>query len=48
MQTDDKEIRLDREPDEERKSEFPMGDNTVKTTSSPNLPNAPALPTMKT
>jgi hypothetical protein len=48
MQTDDKEIRLDREPDEERKSEFPMGDNTVKTTSSPNPPNAPALPTMKT
>jgi hypothetical protein len=35
----DKEIRLDREPDEERKSEFPLGDNTVKTTPSPTAPD---------
>jgi hypothetical protein len=30
----DEELRLDREPDEERKSDFPLGDNTVKTKSS--------------
>jgi hypothetical protein len=40
MDTNDKETRLDREPDEERKSEFPLGDNTVKTTPSPNKTNA--------
>ncbi|HEX8462307.1 MAG TPA: hypothetical protein VF623_12790 [Segetibacter sp.] len=36
MSTNDKEIRLDRKPDEERQSEFPLGDNTVKITPSPN------------
>lgn len=36
MNTSDKEIRLDREPDEERKSEFPLGDNTVKLTPDIN------------
>jgi hypothetical protein len=30
----DEELRLDREPDEERKSDFPLGDNTVKTKTS--------------
>jgi hypothetical protein len=40
MHTDDKqneEVRLDTQPDEERKSEFPLGDNTVKTTGSPTM-----------
>jgi hypothetical protein len=32
---DDKEIRLDRQPDEERESDFPLGDNEVKTKDSP-------------
>jgi hypothetical protein len=40
MNTDDKEVRLDREPDEERKSDFPLGDNTVKTTPSPTSTQA--------
>jgi hypothetical protein len=35
MNNQDKEIRLDRQPDEERKSDFPLGDNEVKTTDSP-------------
>jgi len=44
MNTNDKEIRLDKEPDEERKSEFPLGDNTVKTTPSPYAPDNAGFP----
>lgn len=34
MNNDDKEIRPDNEPDEERKSNTPLGNNEVKTTAS--------------
>ena len=43
MNTENKEVRLDREPDEERKSEFPLGDNTVKTNPTPTMTNAPGF-----
>jgi hypothetical protein len=43
MNSDNKEVRLDREPDEERKSEFPLGDNTVKTTATPTMTNSPGF-----
>jgi len=40
MNENDKELRLDREPDEERKSDIPLGDNAVKTkaTGNTNMP----------
>lgn len=44
MNSDREEIRLDREPDEERKSEFPLGDNTVKPASAPNMNDRPGFP----
>ena len=43
MNPDNNEIRLDWEADEERKSEFPLGDNTVKTTAGPGMTNAPGF-----
>ena len=43
MAPENEEIRLDREPDLERKSEFPLGDNTVKTNESPSAANAPGF-----
>jgi hypothetical protein len=40
----DEELRLDREPDKERKSEFPLGDNTVKTKTSVRTPDGVGAP----
>jgi hypothetical protein len=40
----DEELRLDREPDEERKSDFPLGDNTVKTKTSVRTPGGAGAP----
>jgi len=35
----DEELRLDREPDEERKSDFPLQDNIIKPDASPGKPD---------
>jgi len=43
MLPENEEIRLAREPDPERQSEFPLGDNTVKTDQSPLAANAPGF-----
>ena len=43
MKPENEEIRLDREPDEERKSDFPLGDNTVKTTTSTTSTDSPGF-----
>jgi hypothetical protein len=40
----DEELRLEREPDEERKSDFPLGDNTVKTKTSVRTPGGVGAP----
>jgi hypothetical protein len=40
----DEELRLDSEPDEERKSDFPLGDNTVKTKTSVRTPDGVGAP----